>query len=112
MEYLYICQPVIVEDPQPGENLYEIVRELAEGRPYEVVRVVGKRATESMPALIGDFTSETAADELLRDPKRIFDYRLADEETLTEPEKLELRTAFDELLEIHEDRQREDLEAA
>ncbi|MEM7011415.1 MAG: exonuclease subunit SbcD [Verrucomicrobiota bacterium] len=104
---------VIVEDPLPGENLYEVVRELAHGRPYEVVRVVGKRPEAGIaPALIGEFTTETDADELLRDPKRIFEFKLDDEESLTETEKNELRTAFDELLEIHEERQREDLNAA
>ena len=103
---------VIVEDPLPGENLYEVVRELAEGRPYEVVRVVGKRPETAAPALIGEFTTESAADDLLRDPKRVFDYRLEDDETLTEPEKQDLRTAFDELLEIHEEHERGELEAA
>lgn len=99
---------VIVEDPSPGENLYEVVRELALGRPYEVVRVVGKRAETGAPALIGAFTSESDADDLLRDPKRVFRIRLDDAETLTEPEKAELMTAFDELLGIHEERQREE----
>ncbi len=91
---------VIVEDPRPGENLYEAVRELAVGRPYEVVRVVGQRLPNSGQFVLGEFRDERDADDLMADPTRIFECRLAEAEGYDEAERDALRTAFAELLEL------------
>ncbi len=95
---------VVVEDPRSGENLYEHVRELATGRPYEIVRVIGKRTRDSASFVLGEFRDQTEADDLLADPSRIFECRLR-EDTGTEEDKVALRAAFAELLELHQERE-------
>ena len=36
---------VLVDDPTPGENLYDVARSCVIGKEYEVIRVIGTRTT-------------------------------------------------------------------
>ncbi len=99
---------VLVTDPISGENLYEIVRDYAADRPYEVVKVIGRYAQKNVEGtMLGQLQDDSAADTLLREPKRVFENRLLQEESLTEDEQSALRLAFDELLTLKGERDRE-----
>lgn len=96
---------VIVTDPKPGENIFEIVRELAEGRPYDVIRV-GRPPVELTATLVlAENAADEEADNLLGDPQRVFSLCLKKETTLTEEDVEALEAAFAELLEHHHEQE-------
>ncbi len=99
---------VEVADPHPGENIFETVRELAEGRPYEVVRVGRPPVEHSSDLLLDPNNSVEQADDLLASPLKVFGCRLDMEEDLTESERESLEGAFRELLNLREERMREE----
>ena len=103
---------VVVEDPPPGEPIYDRVQRLVEGRDFEVVRVVGRR---SAPLAGMQAPAGTGAEELgvlLGDPPGIFARRLADEPGLAEPDRETLAGAFRELLALRDQQARETETAA
>jgi DNA repair protein SbcD/Mre11 len=92
---------VVVEDPVPGENLYERAQGIVQGRPFEIIRVIGKRT--AMLSEIPDTSTEGAdrVTDLLSEPAKVFDHRLAAEPNLTDAERESLKTVFQELLNLH-----------
>jgi exonuclease SbcD len=97
---------VTVEDPIPGENLYEIARECAAGKNFEVLRVIVTRSAPlAGPGLGEDASFEEAAD-LLSNPAQIFNLRLDQEPGLTAEERAELILTFTELRSLHQEQQR------
>ncbi len=98
---------VVVEDPAPGDNLFELAQKHAQGRGYEVIRVLTKRTTELTGTQDTGAETETELDQALADPKKIFDLRLERESGLNEEEKVVLRLAFTELCEIQAEKAEE-----
>ena len=98
---------VIVNDPPAGENVYDRVQRLVEGRDFEVIRVVGRRANPlaGMSAPAGTDAEDLGV--LLGDPANIFARRLAAEPGLSDPEREALTGAFHELLNLHDEQARE-----
>jgi len=98
---------VVVNDPLPGENVYDRVQRLVEGRDFEVIRVVGRRGTPlaGMSAPAGTEAEDLGV--LLGNPSSIFARRLAAEAGLSESERAALNGAFRELLSLHDERARE-----
>ena len=102
---------VLVEDPAPGENLYDLARGFAEGRGYEVIRVVTQRTTPLAGTGAGEDPS-AGIEDLLSDPARVFEHRLAVETSLLEEERVALTTVFKELCNLHQEQQRDGADAA
>ncbi len=86
---------VLVEGPLSGENLLERVRELAEGKDFDVVRVV----CETGAALSGVSEAEAAGaeEDLMGEPLKVFGLRLDREPGLEAGEREELELAFQEI---------------
>jgi DNA repair protein SbcD/Mre11 len=103
---------VVVEDPAPGENLYDHVQKLVEGRDFEVIRVVGQRTTPLPGLSAADQAAAEGIEQLLGDPAKVFAHRLEAEPSLTPEQCTALRTAFDELRSLHAEQQREAVGAA
>jgi DNA repair protein SbcD/Mre11 len=94
---------VVVEDPLAGENLYDRVQDLARGKPFEVIRVVGKRsASIQMPEGHPDNIND-----ILAEPAQVFARRLEVEPSLTKEEREGLSTVFHELLDLHAQQERQ-----
>ncbi len=91
---------IVVTDPVPGENLFEVVQEAVEGRPFSVVRVVGKAST---PTALqdGDAPRQDLEDSILDRPGEVFAFRLEQEEGLSPDEIGNLKVTFDQLVELH-----------
>jgi len=101
---------VIVENAPVGEPVFQLVQDLAKGRPFEVVRVLNARpANAPLLQLSGAFTLDDAT-SLLESPERVFGCRLDTEPSLSPEDRSALGTAFHELLELHEDRNRQSLD--
>jgi DNA repair protein SbcD/Mre11 len=95
---------VVVEDAVAGENLYERAQEIAQGKNFEVIRVIGNRNTVG-PGHPAPLNPEGVAN-ILAEPMDVFEYRLKQEPGLTDAEREGLRTAFRELLELHAEEKR------
>ena len=91
---------IIVEDPVPGENLYDLAQKQAAGRDFEVIRVVSKRSRELTGASLGETDPAGDLDQALSDPRNVFEMRLEREPGLLNADKEALRLAFTELCEI------------
>lgn len=95
---------VEVADPGAGENLYDVIQELAAGCEFEVIQVAGSgtaRAGTGEEAL-GD---PKEFERLMDDPSRVFARRVEAETTLSDEERQALKTAFAELRNLHAERQ-------
>ncbi len=91
---------IIVEDPVPGENLYDLAQKQAVGRDFEVIRVVSKRTKALTGASLGETDPAGDLDQALSDPRKVFEMRLEREPGLLDADKEALRLAFTELCEI------------
>ena len=94
----------VVEDARGGSDLYRIVREATEGKPYRVLRVLAMGNSGENGLALEDDGEDAGA--LLGDPKAVFQ-RLLAMEPMEEPDRERLATAFDELRSLLEDRRRE-----
>ncbi len=101
---------VEVEDPHPGENIFETVQELSRDRPFEAVRVGSPRREPSRGFNLDPNNSVDQAEDLLANPLRVFGQRLDEMEELNEAERERLEGAFRELLNLREERAREEPE--
>lgn len=94
---------VVVEDPVAGENVLELVREVAEGKSFDVVRVMSARAKRVAGVTQEELAGEDAMEEnLLGDPAKVFALRLDREDDLGEAERESLALAFRQMLEKHQ----------
>ncbi len=98
---------VIIDDPVSGESLFETILEETQNREFDVVRVVARRETPvaGLEAVAGGITAHEQ--ELLDDPVRVFERRLAVEDGLTDSELDALCTAFEELVDLHHEHARD-----
>jgi exonuclease SbcD len=97
---------VVVEGAPPGEPIFQRVHDLAQGRPYEVVRVLHHRPPSPARLTAGEWRPEDQASDLLASPDRVFACRLEEEPDLGDEDRTDLATVFRELLDLHEDRLR------
>jgi exonuclease SbcD len=88
---------LIIEDPIVGDNLPERARELAQDRPFEIIRLISRPSSPTHDPQTGTPTEATDIDRLLDNPEEVFERRLNEEVNLTDTEKEALRTAFREL---------------
>ena len=101
---------VIVDDPPPGENLYDRVKELVAQYDLELISVVREVWTSPSGMSADADAGVEGIDQLLGDPARVFEHRLAGETSLTDAERERLTTAFRELCELHAEQQRESID--
>ncbi len=95
---------LVVEDALGGEDVLSTANEAAEGKPFEVVRVISASAAELQGLSLGEVEiTPDEADDLLADPARVFALRLDGEDSLETDERTRLETAFHSLLEsVHD----------
>lgn len=93
---------VVVEDPVAGENVLERVREVAEGKSFDVVRVVCARPRQVSGISEGDLGSDTDEENLLGDPVKVFALRLDREDEFEEGERESLELLFRQVLDQHQ----------
>jgi exonuclease SbcD len=97
---------LVIEDPVPGENVFERVQEMARGKTFQVIRVIQKPTnlrSGLSPAVVTDVDGIA---DLLAEPANVFAHRLEAESGLTEVERESLKTVFKELLELHSEQPR------
>jgi len=92
---------VVVEEASHTADLYKTVQEIAEGHPFQVVKVTAESAGARAALGLGDDSAQEEAENLLSDPKAVFGRRLDLEPDLDEPARADLETAFAELCERH-----------
>ena len=88
---------VVVEKASASGDLYKTVQDLAEGRPFTVIKVTVEREGAQPGLALDAAWTEEAADELLADPKAVFRRRLDQEPDMDPPSRAALETAFAEL---------------
>ena len=88
---------VIVEDASPGDDLVELVRTAAQGKDFEVLKVVRGRTDTPAGLGAGEATDDEALDGLLENPSRVFEHLLEDQEGLAVEDAEKLKIAFQEL---------------
>ena len=93
---------VIIEDPVAGENLLEQVRSVAEGKDFDVVRVVCSRPRNVAGIGSTDLADAAGEESLLEDPAKVFALRLDREEAFEEGERESLELLFRQVLEHHQ----------
>jgi exonuclease SbcD len=96
---------VIVEDAAPGDDLVELARAAAEGKDFDVLKVIRGGAAAPGGLVAGDMADDEAIGSLLDDPRLVFDHLLEAHDSISEEEKGLLRTAFAELRAMQEERE-------
>ena len=91
---------VFVKDAGLGEDINEVVQNLAMGRDFKVLKVLRERAPGGMNP--DDQPDDEAVETLLDDPTKVFEHRLEQEPNMDEEHKQELKIAFAQLLNLHE----------
>ena len=91
---------VFVKDAGLGEDINEVVQNLAMGRDLKVLKVLRERAPGGIDP--GDPPDDEAIETLLDDPTKVFEHRLEQEPNMDEKHKQELKIAFAQLLNLHE----------
>ena len=91
---------VIVEDASPGDDLVELVRTAAQGKDFEVLKVVRGRTAAPAGLTAGEATDDEALDGLLENPSRVFEHLLDEQEGLGEEDAVKLKIAFQELRDL------------
>ena len=94
---------VFVKDAGLGEDINEVVQNLAMGRNFQVLKVL--RESVGLPEDIDiqrASPDDEAIEKLLDNPKKVFNHRLKQESSLNKKEKKELKIAFAQLLELYE----------
>lgn len=91
---------VIVEDAALEQDLVERVRVLAQGKAFDVLKVLRGKSAPVIGMAAGEATDEEAIESLLDDPERVFDHLLGDHTLLCEDEIGLLKTAFAVLVDL------------
>jgi exonuclease SbcD len=91
---------VIVEDATFDDDLNERARVAAEGRDFEILRVVRANLAGPVEMTAEGSTADEAIGRLLDEPSSVFDHLLEQHEELAAEDRDLLRTVFAQLLEI------------
>lgn len=86
---------VVVEDASLETDINEQVRELAEDRDFEILKVVRGRTAPAAGQELGDYTDDEAIESLLDRPGDVFDHLLKQHDEFSKDEVEALKTAFD-----------------
>ncbi len=100
---------LVIETTREHEPLHELVESLTADSNYRVVKTVAQWVGEN--ARLSNNDLGLPADELenvLADPREVFSLRLEQEIGLDEDERLQLQTAFDELIDLQAQRDPDD----
>lgn len=93
---------VIVKDASLGEDINEVVQNLAAERNFQVLKVLRESVGLPEDIDIENQSDYEAIETLLDDPTKVFEHRLEQESNLEKKEKKELKIAFAQLLELYE----------
>lgn len=85
---------VVVEDAGLETDLVDRVRSLAEGKPFDVLKILRGKTAAISGMSAGEASDEEAIDRLLENPSRVFEHLLEEHKNLTEEESGALKTAF------------------
>lgn len=88
---------VVIEGASPGIDLYQTVQKAVEGRPFQVIKVTAERTADRPSLALGAQAALAEAENLLSDPKGVFQRRLEQEPDLDAPGRAALETAFAQL---------------
>lgn len=91
---------VIVEDATLEDDLNERVRELAEGRGVEVLKVLLGRSAEGSGMSAENATDDEAIETLIDQPLHVFDHLLSNHSEFDETQIEALQTAFSVLVDL------------
>lgn len=91
---------VFVKDAGLGEDINEVVQNLAMERDFKVLKVLRERAPGGLNLDVPP--DDEAIETLLDDPTKVFEHRLEQEPNMDEKHKQELKIAFAQLLNLHE----------
>ena len=105
---------LVVENPVAGENLFNRAQEIAKDKSFQVVRVVSQAKASGANGADGEMTPMDldGASDLLAEPAKVFERRLKEEAGLTAEESGNLKSLFNELLELHNGQQQAAVVAA
>ncbi|MDB6030558.1 MAG: Nuclease SbcCD subunit [Verrucomicrobiales bacterium] len=98
---------VLVENPIPGEDLYETVQALVKDREFDVIRVAAARSNAPATLTTDGHISPEEVQFLLSDPANVFARRMETETAFTAEERTALHGAFSELCNLHAEQKRE-----
>lgn len=91
---------VVVEDAAFEVDLVEQVRELAEGRDFDVLKVLRGGTGTIRGMTVGEASDDEAIDTILDDPIHVFEHLLGERNDLIEEETATLKTAFAILVDL------------
>ncbi len=92
---------VVVKDAGLGEDINEVVQNLAMGRDFKVLKVLRESAALPEGMGIEGQSDDEAIETLLDDPTKVFEHQLEQEANMNEDEKKELKIAFAQLLNLY-----------
>ena len=96
---------LVIETTREHESLHEQVAELTADSDYRIVKTVAHWVGQTARLSTGLPAAEL--ENVLSAPREVFSLRLEQELDLEEGERLQLQTAFDELLDLHEQQEHE-----
>ena len=91
---------VVVEDAAFEVDLVEQVRELAEGRDFDVLKVLRGGTGTIRGMTVGEASDDEAIGTILDDPIHVFEHLLGERNDLTEEESATLKTTFAILVDL------------
>lgn len=98
---------ITVQNAPVDPSLADKVRKLLEGRRCRVLRVLTLRDNEAAALSLGDEGSDLEAQDLLGNPAAVFAHRLDQEPALDDQARSRLQTAFTELHNLLQERERD-----
>lgn len=103
---------IVVENPPPGENLYEVVQGIAKDHPCRVLKVTAAHGAGVLALGLRPEEGEVEAGDILSDPPRVFARQLDGLPDLPAADREALEMAFAELHGLVLDDERGGLPAA
>ena len=92
---------VIVKDASLGEDINEVVQNLAAERNFQVLKVLRESVGLPEGMRIEGRSDDEAIETLLDDPTKVFEHLLEQDSNMNEEEKKELEIAFAQLLDLY-----------
>lgn len=99
---------VVVEDATFDNDLHERVRQLAEGRGFDVLKVLRGSVNTATGMGVGEATDDEAIGALLDNPTNVFEHLMGEHPSLDDRKKQSLRAAFARLVDLDSQRDLEE----
>ena len=93
---------VVIEDASTEQDLYERVCRLADGRNFDVLKVLRGKAITVVGMDAGEASDDEAFESLLNDPASVFNHLLDEHQQFDDEAIQNLKAAFAELVEGNE----------